>query len=467
MNRRQQRHRHAQPQDPSERGKQRHVHVIEHEHLIAEHGQPIEILRAFLMRDRRDRCLQLRDVRFERDRHLVAEAPLHARADGAEKPRRGGRHAEANRRALHHPGPVLEDAFAEQHQPQRKQRIGQRGELRQHERHDHQARLVAIPQFAQSPHRRQRGRQRLNRSASGRAISIRRGRHTSCPPLLRNVETLCLQIEHRPIAPAERHQFVVRAELDDSAVLEHADAIGMADGGEAMRDQNGRAMPRRGEQAIEDFRFAAHVELRGRLVEQHDAGAELDGCQRPGERDALPLAARQIGAAVVPAGKHRVQCGQVRRSRGLERRAHDIVWRACRRHVVAQRQLEADEVLEHGRDARAPRREIELANVHAVDLDRAGLRIVQPAQQLRDRRLAGAVLSNDGERRAGGNREIEVLQHWRAAGIRERDIAQTNLARRCSRPRGDRRSAARLRDASPAPVAAPRRRGLPLRRAPN
>jgi hypothetical protein len=104
VNRRQQRHRHAQPQDPPERGKQRHVHVVEHEHLIAQHGQPIEILRTLLMRDRRDRSLQLRDVRFERDGHLIAEAALHARADRAQKPRPGGRHAETNRRALYHPG---------------------------------------------------------------------------------------------------------------------------------------------------------------------------------------------------------------------------------------------------------------------------------------------------------------------------------------------------------------------------
>src|ERR1019366_5053170 len=50
---------------------------------------------------------------------------------------------------------------------------------------------------------------------------------------VRGVEALRLQIEHRPIAPAMRHQLVVRAELDDPAVLEHADAIGLADGGEA------------------------------------------------------------------------------------------------------------------------------------------------------------------------------------------------------------------------------------------
>ena len=61
-----------------------------------------------------------------------------------------------------------------------------------------------------------------------------------------------------------------------------------------------------------------------------------------------------------------------------------------------------------------------LAQVDAVDLDRARLRVVQPAQQLGERRLAGAVLSDDGERRAGGNREIEAVEHGRAARDRRR-----------------------------------------------
>ncbi len=172
MNRRQQRHGHGQPQDPPERGKKRHVHVVQHEDLIAEHGQAIEIFRPFLMRDGRDGCLQPRHVRFERDGHPVAEAALHARADRAEKPRRGGRDAEADRRALHHARPVFDDAFAEQHQPQREQRIGQRGELRQHERPGHQARLVAISELAQAATWR-RAREAAERS------SVLEGQRTS------------------------------------------------------------------------------------------------------------------------------------------------------------------------------------------------------------------------------------------------------------------------------------------------
>ena len=115
MNRRQQRHGHAQPQDPPQRGKQRHVHVVEHEHLVAQHGQAIEILGTLVVGDRRHRRLQPRHVRLERDGHLVAEAPLHAGADRAQKPGGGRRHAKADRRPLDPPRPVLQHAFAQQH----------------------------------------------------------------------------------------------------------------------------------------------------------------------------------------------------------------------------------------------------------------------------------------------------------------------------------------------------------------
>src|SRR5580704_13454555 len=194
--------------------------------------------------------------------------------------------------------------------------------------------------------------------------------------LFRDVETLGLKVEHGPITPAESHQFVVGAKLDYPAVLKHADTIGLPDRGEPMRDQDGGAMPRGSEQTLEDLRFPAHVELRGRLVQQHDARAQPDRRQRPGQSDALPLPARQVGTAVVPARQHRIQTGQVRRSRRLQRGTDYLIRRPGRRYVIAQWQFQADEVLEHGRDARAPRCQIELAKIPAVDLDGARLRIV-------------------------------------------------------------------------------------------
>src|SRR6266403_3862856 len=119
--------------------------------------------------------------------------------------------------------------------------------------------------------------------------------------LARDAEPLRLQIEHRSIASAERHQLVMRAELNDPAVLQHTDTISMTNRGEAMRNEDGRAMPRCSEQAIENFRFPAHVKLSGRLVQQRNSGAHPDGRQRSCKRNSLPLAAGQVGAAVVTA----------------------------------------------------------------------------------------------------------------------------------------------------------------------
>ena len=194
---REQRHRDAEPQDPPARRKERHVHVIEHEHLIAQHREAVEKLGALMMSDGPDRRLETGHVGFERDRHLVAEAPLHTRADDAQEPRRRGRHGEADRRAEHERPPVLQQAPAEQHEPERDQRVGQRGQLRQHERGEHQPRLVPVTEPAQPPHRRERRRQRpdwrrddfahwlalhLPLSTSGPAPCTLPAQHTSSAP---------------------------------------------------------------------------------------------------------------------------------------------------------------------------------------------------------------------------------------------------------------------------------------------
>ena len=78
------------------------------------------------------------------------------------------------------------------------------------------------------------------------------------------------------------------------------------------------------------------------------------------------------------------------------------------------------------RDRHATRSRV--AEVDAIDLDRAALRIVEPAQQLRERGLAGAVLADDRERRTGGNREVEAIEHRPvAARVRKRDVAEADL----------------------------------------
>src|SRR5438067_3426475 len=69
-------------------------------------------------------------------------------------------------------------------------------------------------------------------------------------------EALSLQLEHRLVATAVRDQLVVGPKLDDSPVLEHADAIGVAHRREPVGDENRRAVAGRGENPIEDLGLA-------------------------------------------------------------------------------------------------------------------------------------------------------------------------------------------------------------------
>ena len=292
-------------------------------------------------------------MRLERDGDLVAEAALHARAEttrrnqvaAAETPRPIAGDAAPGRVV------AVEHAVAEQLQPQREQRVGQRGQQRQHERDEQQPRLVrgsractAATSTAAPAAGRRRGR------ASGEDVIAR-------PPPRRSVdaEALRLQVEHRAVAAAPRHQLVVRAELDDAPVLEHADAVGVAHRREPVRDQDRRARrgSRRGCGRRSPPRRARRAGRSARRAAPRPA-PEPHGAQRPGQRDALPLAAGEVGAAGVAAW--RGSCRGRRRSVGARRRRARrsivLVGRAARRDVVAQRQLEADEVLEHRGDPR-------------------------------------------------------------------------------------------------------------------
>src|SRR6185437_12313949 len=73
--------------------------------------------------------------------------------------------------------------------------------------------------------------------------------------LLGKMEALGLQIKHGTVAAPQSHQLIVRAQLHHPALLQHANAVGMADGGKAMRDEDSGAVPRCRQEAIENLRF--------------------------------------------------------------------------------------------------------------------------------------------------------------------------------------------------------------------
>ncbi len=245
---------------------ERHVHVVEHEDLVAQDRQAVEVQRALLVGDRGDRRLQAGDVRLERDRDPVAEAALHARAERSQEPGGRRRHAEAEG-GRHQQAPVAaEDALPQELQPEGEQArpAGRRAATSANEAAISRG-SWRIAELQHPPHRGQGRRAgRLRRGVIGRSLLVRLGR-----------EALGLQLEHRAVAPAQGHQLVVGAELDHAAVLEHADAVRVAHGREAVRDQDGgdargwrrgsgrRSRPRRARRAARSARRAAPGPRRG------------------------------------------------------------------------------------------------------------------------------------------------------------------------------------------------------------
>src|SRR5918992_2293790 len=81
--------------------------------------------------------------------------------------------------------------------------------------------------------------------------------------------------------------------VEDRPVAHHQDAVGIGRGTRLMGDQHDRLpQPVAGvPQEAQDLAAGRVVEVPGRLVGQQDRGG---GCQRPGQRDALLLAGRQL-----------------------------------------------------------------------------------------------------------------------------------------------------------------------------
>ena len=131
MNRSQQQNGHHQSEYQAHGRKQRHEQVVEREHLIAQHRQPVEVLGSFVVFDRGYRSLKTGNVRLQSDGDLVAEAPLDAAADHPQVPGERGRHPKTdggndNRRAtgaLH----TVDDQL----QPERQQGVGDHHQQRQ------------------------------------------------------------------------------------------------------------------------------------------------------------------------------------------------------------------------------------------------------------------------------------------------------------------------------------------------
>ena len=204
--------------------------------------------------------------------------------------------------------------------------------------------------------------------------------------------------------------------------------------------------------ALEQRVLGLGVERRGRLVEHEQQ--RVVAHEAAGQRQLLPLAERHLDAVGPGRAELRVEPGGERgrprrRRRPGRRRA---VHRRRRRRAAARRrarptwraaQLEAEEVLERAGQARRATRRPACAPASAPSTRmRAARRLVELGQQLDQRRLAGAVLADERDDRAGRQVEVDVVEHQPlGARVGERHVVEADAVVRAGRAPAGRRSA--------------------------
>ena len=198
-------------------------------------------------------------------------------------------------------------------------------------------------------------------------------------------------------------------DLDDAAEVHHADLVGdVADDREVVRDEEvGEALPRlQVLHEVEHLRLHRDVERRGRLVADQELGL---GGERARDRDALPLAARELVRKL-----HGVGGGQPDRAQQLgdalaTRRSRRGGLRRSRARAAARRRCPAPSSADSGsrtgpgrssacrRRSRALGRPSPAASM-AVEGDAAARRRVQADEEPRHRALAAARLAHQRQR---------------------------------------------------------------------
>ena len=105
------------------------------------------------------------------------------------------------------------------------------------------------------------------------------------PPLLVSsaLRLLCSstsRFHQPPIKTIALHQFSVRSRFSHSAVIQHHDAIGRADGVEPVRDDERAAADQESLQGGLDLRLALRVEVRRGFVEDHQRRVHQEGARQ-------------------------------------------------------------------------------------------------------------------------------------------------------------------------------------------
>ena len=226
------------------------------------------------------------------------------------------------------------------------------------------------------------------------------------------------------------------AGLSDPSVLQDDDPVRVLDRREAMGDEEDRALPAQAVDRGLDGALGLGVERARRFVEDQDRSLGEDG---PGDRHPLALAAREPEPEL--AGHRVVALGQpfdelVGRG-GLGGGAYLLVARVGSpvADVLHQRLVEEEGLLRHERDVVEERGTLEVAEIDAVDLDRAAGRIVEAEHEVDESGLPRSRPPDDRDDLASADVQVDAVEDRRPTVV-EGEVAESDvLAKSRHRPR--------------------------------
>ena len=195
-------------------------------------------------------------------------------------------------------------------------------------------------------------------------------------------------------------------------------------------DERGHAVEHAAQRRLDQL-LGVDVERRQRVVEHDDLRPRQD---RPGQRDALPLPARQRHALLADPGVE--PPGQVvheLRLRDEQRVVDLLIGRVgvAERDVLAHARREERRLFEADRDLAAQRPQRRVADVDAVDRHPAVRDVVEARHEHRQRRLARAREPDERDRLTRLDLEVDVAEDPLAvAGVPEVDAPRTAPSRR-------------------------------------
>src|SRR5437773_3198556 len=303
-------------------------------------------------------------------------------------------------------------------------------------------------EYAQTPaptrdSRKTRDRTRFVRSArmrgdrapnrTGLSASARSGRGSTFMatafPHRRALGGGTLQLTEAPVPTTQRDQLLVGPALNESALFEDEDQIGLRGRLEVVGDEQA-GFP--GHEAPERFPnpgLAFDIEARRRLVQDQDRRVADDG---PGQGDPLFLPAREGtatlgdhgGVAVVELDDEIMGVGRLGGAHDFRNRGVGLAIR----NVLLDAGGQQHRILRNDTDVPAEGLASIPLDVGPIDQDGSPDRVVEAEDQAGDRGLAGTGRSHQHHPLTGGDRERHMGQHAPPVAVVERDVVEDDLA---------------------------------------